>query len=88
MPSSDSQDQGNRSIGGRGVVRIVVVQLLVLLALSAAAAGYVNWSSDAAWAEFAAALKPAVSVSVPVHEPAFSAPIVTVKGQKICPPKV
>ena len=85
MPSSDNQDPGNRIMGGRTIVRIVALQLLALLALSAAAVGYVNWSSDAALAEFSAALKPAVSV--PAHAPAFPAPIVTVKGQKICPPK-
>ena len=85
MPSWDNQDPGNRIMGGRTIVRIVALQLLALLALSAAAVGYVNWSSDAAWAEFSAALKPAVSV--PAHAPAFTAPIVIVKGQKICPPK-
>jgi hypothetical protein len=85
MPSSDNQDPGNRIMGGRTIVRIVALQLLALLALSAAAVGYVNWSSDAAWAEFSAALKPAVSV--PAHAPAFPALILTVKGQKICPPK-
>jgi hypothetical protein len=42
------------------IARIFAVEILVLLALSAAAVTYVNWSSQLAWAEFLAADKLAV----------------------------
>jgi amino acid transporter len=57
------------------IARIFVVEILVLLGLSAAAVTYVNWSSRLAWAEFLAADKLAVpapnspiqEVSVKIH---------------------
>jgi hypothetical protein len=43
------------------IARIFLVEVLVLVALSAGAIGYVNWSSKVAWAEFLATSKlPAV----------------------------
>jgi hypothetical protein len=36
-----------------GLIKIVAVQVVVLLALAAAAIAYVNWASEAAMAEFA-----------------------------------
>jgi hypothetical protein len=39
------------------IVRIAVVEIVVLLALSAAFVGYLNWSSEVAFAEFLAASK-------------------------------
>jgi hypothetical protein len=40
------------------IVRTLLVEVLVLLALSGAIVVYLNWSSEAAWAEFKAANKP------------------------------
>src|ERR1700740_3637256 len=44
-----------RGIDWLAIVRILLMQVLVLAALSAAFVGYVNWSSDRAWEEFIAA---------------------------------
>jgi hypothetical protein len=37
------------------IARIFVIEIAVLIALSAAIVGYLNWSSEAAWSEFRAA---------------------------------
>jgi hypothetical protein len=55
VPLSDHQNPGNRGIDWPGILRTLLIQVLVLLALSAAFVRYLNWSSDAAWAEFSAA---------------------------------
>ena len=57
MPAFANQSQENRGVDWLAVIRILLVQVLVLLALSGAIIGYIEWSSDAAWAEFIAASK-------------------------------
>jgi hypothetical protein len=54
-PANNSQASGRRF--WPSIVRIVLVEVLILLALSGAIVGYLNWSSEAAWAEFNAASK-------------------------------
>ena len=49
MPSPGNQSPENPGINWLAVVRILLVQVLVLLALSGAIIGYLDWSSDAAW---------------------------------------
>jgi hypothetical protein len=66
-------------------VRTLLVQLLVLLALSAAVIRYLDWSSETAWAEFTAATTS--SVAEPRDRQQSSAPVKTVNRQKPCPPK-
>jgi hypothetical protein len=61
MPASANQNRENPGINWLAVVRILLVQVLVLLALSGAIIGYLDWSSDAAWGEFTAASKPSAS---------------------------
>ena len=51
----------SRTIDWLGIVRILLVQVLVLLALAGAVVWYVNWSSEAAWQEFIGANKPALA---------------------------
>jgi hypothetical protein len=85
MPSPDNQTRSKPDIDWVGIVRTVLVQVFVLLVLSAAVIRYVNWSSDAARAEFTAAGKP--TLSGPTQQPQPAAPVQTVKGQKICSPK-
>jgi hypothetical protein len=58
------------------IARIFLVEIVVLLALSAAAVAYVNWSSEVAWAEFLTASKLAV--------PAPNQPVQPVKGKSSC----
>ena len=80
MPPLDNQSQDNRGIHWPKIVGTLLVQVLVLLALSAAVIGYLNWSSNAAWEEFTAASK----TSAPDANPQFSAPVQIVKGHTIC----
>jgi hypothetical protein len=52
-PVSNSPTSGQRF--WPSIARILLIEVLVLLALSGAVVGYLNWSSEAAWAEFMAA---------------------------------
>jgi hypothetical protein len=85
MLSPDNPNQSKAEIGWLGIVETLLLQVLVLLALSAAVVRYVNWSSDAAHAEFTAAGKPALSG--PTQQPQPAAPVEVAKGQKACPRK-
>ncbi len=55
MPSLDSPSPENRRLDWLAIARTLLVQVLVLLALSWAFVRYVEWSSDRAWREFSAA---------------------------------
>ena len=55
MLSSDHQPPGNRGIDWPGIVRTLLLQLAILLALAFAVVRYIDWSSDANWADFNAA---------------------------------
>ena len=70
MPLFNSQHQNDRGIRWRGIAATAVVELLVLLALAFAAVRYVEWSSDAAVAEFMSAIKS----SDPNHSSEVSTP--------------
>ena len=61
MPLLNSLRQINPGIRWPGIVATVLVQILVVLALSVAAAFYLEWSSDANQAEFMSATKPSAS---------------------------
>lgn len=79
MSSPKGQNGQSRGSNWRGIVATLLVQVLVLTAVSVAAVYYVNWSSQAALAEFGA-VKPSVSD----HARRFSSPIQTVKGLMSC----
>jgi hypothetical protein len=85
MPSPDNPHRTKPALGWLGIVESLLLQVLVLLVLSAAVISYVNWSSDAAQADFTAAGKPALFAPA---QPQPAAPIEVVKGQKTCPRKV
>jgi hypothetical protein len=85
MPSPDNPNQSKAEIGWLGIVETLLLQVLVLLALSAAVVRYVSWSSDAAQAEFTAAAKPALSS--PAQQPQPPPAVEIAKGQKVCPRK-
>jgi hypothetical protein len=80
MPLFNSQQQNDR--GARGIAATVVVELLVLLALAFAVVSYVEWSSDAALAEFMSATEP--SASDPNHSGKLSTPIHPAKARADC----
>jgi hypothetical protein len=82
VPLLRSQSPENRGIDWLGIIRTLLVQVLVLLALSAAVIGYLKWSSDAAWTEFIAAGK--ASALDPKHHEHSAVPVQTVRGQTIC----
>jgi hypothetical protein len=82
MPLFNSQQQHDRGIHWLGTGATVVIELLVLLALAFAVVRYVEWSSDAAQAEFMSATKP--SASDPNHSGEFSTAIQPLKGRTGC----
>jgi hypothetical protein len=84
MPLFNSQNQNVRGIRWRGIAATAVVELLALLALAFAAVRYVEWSSDAAVAEFMSATKS--SASDPNHSGEFSTPMQSLKRTG-CKPK-
>jgi hypothetical protein len=88
MPSlnSQSQRQSSHRIHWPGIVATVLVQILVVLAISVAVAFYLEWSSDANQAEFASATKPTL-LSDSNHLPEVSIPIRPVIGRAGCYPK-
>jgi hypothetical protein len=86
MPSLNSQRQSNHGIHWPAIIATVLVQLLVVLALSVAIAFYLEWSSDANLAEIASATRPS-SLSDSNHLPEVSIPIRPVRGRAGCYPK-
>ncbi|MDO9561880.1 MAG: hypothetical protein Q7J60_09685 [Bradyrhizobium sp.] len=80
----------NRTIDRLGIVRILLVQVMVLLALAGAAVRYVNWSSEVAWQEFLSASRPALAgaSSEPQPKPRPQPSVHTVKGKAACAKKV
>jgi hypothetical protein len=74
MPSSAHQSPARDSRFWPAIVRILLIEVLILLALSGAIVGYLNWSSEAAWAEFKAASQ----------LPAPKGPVQTVKVHTPC----
>jgi hypothetical protein len=75
----------NRNFDRLAIVRTMLVQVLVLLALTGAVVWYLNWSSDLAWKEFISADKSSVSSSN--HHPQSQVPVLTVKSKSGCGPK-
>ena len=73
----------NCQIHWRGMGATVVDMLLTLLALTFAAVSYVEWSSNAAVAEFMSATEQ--SASDPHHSSEFQLKIQSLKGRTGCP---
>jgi hypothetical protein len=84
MPSPDDQYPHNGRINWLAVMRTLLFQVLVLLAVAVAFAGYVEWSSEATWAEFIAASEPS---ALKFGHPPQSSPVHTVKDQALCKQK-
>jgi len=73
----------NSQIHWRGIGTTVAVVLLTSLALALAVVSYVEWSSNAAVAEFMSATE--ASASDPNHSNESPAPIQSLKGRTGCP---
>ena len=65
----------------RQISATVMVGLLTAVAIAFAVIGYVEWSSNAAWAEFMSA----TSASDLDHSSGSSTPILSIKGPTGCP---
>jgi hypothetical protein len=72
----------NRTIDRLGIARILLVQVMVLLALAGAVVRYLNWSSDVAWKEFISANPPALAGTS--YHLQSQTPVQTVKGKAAC----
>lgn len=90
MPSMDDQSRMSRTIDRLGIVRILLVQVMIILALAGAVVRYVNWSSEVAWQEFLSASRPALAgaSSQPQPKPQPQPEVQTVKGKAACAKKV
>jgi hypothetical protein len=82
VPSTDQNSNANRRFDWQGIFRILLVQLVVLLALAGAFVWYLNWSSEVAWQEFISTDQPVLSS--PNHHLESQAPMQTVNGKPIC----
>jgi hypothetical protein len=86
MPSFDRASPDSNNTYWSGIAGILAIHLAVLFAVAVAALAYLNWSSNAAVAEFMAAGKP--SASEPGDPPLLSVPVQQVKNKTACPGKV
>ena len=82
MPSLDHDSRNSNATYWSGIAGILAIHLAVLFAISVAALAYLNWSSNAALAEFIAKDKP--SASEPVHLLQSSVPVQQVKNKTAC----
>jgi hypothetical protein len=82
VPSPDHHIPEHRGIDWPAVVRTLLIQTLVLIALAGAFVAYVNWSSEQALSEFVGASE--MSALAPYHQPQTRASIQPVKGQASC----
>ena len=80
VPSPRNQHPEHRRVDWPGIFRTLLVQVLVLSALSWGFVRYVNWSSDQAWAEFSRI----VTVPDAKPEPQSAAPMRAVKNRIPC----
>jgi hypothetical protein len=85
MPSFDQASRNNYGSYWSGTAGILAIQLAVLFVLSVAAIVYVNWSSDAALAEFMASGKPSAEEPGQLPQPV---PLQQVKTRSACPRRV
>jgi hypothetical protein len=82
----DDQSRLKRTIDRLGIVRILLVQAMVLLALAGAVVRYVDWSSEVALNEFLSATRPTLAgaSSRPQPSPLPQAPVQTAKDKAAC----
>ena len=83
MPSFHHASRNNKGNYWTGIAGILAIQFAVLFAVAVAAIAYLNWSSNAALADFIAMDKP--SASEPSHLPQSSVPLQQVKNRTACP---
>jgi hypothetical protein len=82
VPLPDHHSPEHRGIDWPAVIRILLLQMLVLIALAGAFVGYVNWSSEQALSEFAGASE--VSALAPYRQPQRRASVEVAKDHASC----
>jgi hypothetical protein len=82
MTTLNSQRQSSHDNHRRGIAGMLLVQILALLVLSLAVAGYLEWSSAVNRAEFIGLTGPLAFD--PNQFPESSVPVQPVKGQTAC----
>lgn len=84
MPLRGNHRPESPGIDWLGIARTALIQVFVLLALTAAVVRYLEWSSDTNWAEFLAAGES--SAAAAMHDPQPD-PAQTVKSKIPCRPR-
>jgi hypothetical protein len=82
MTTLNSQRQSSQEIHRRGIAGMLLVQILALLALGVAVAGYLEWSSEINQAEFAGLI--GQLAFDPNQFPVSSVAVHPAKGQTAC----
>jgi hypothetical protein len=82
MPSFHHASRNTNGNYWSGIAGMLAMHLAVLFAVAVAALAYLNWSSNAALAEFMAKDKP--SMSEPGHLPQSSVPVQQAKSKTAC----
>jgi hypothetical protein len=82
MPSFHHASRDTNGTYWSGIAGILAIHLAVLFAVAVAALAYLNWSSNAALAEFIAKDKP--SASEPGYLLQSSVPVQQVKSKTAC----
>jgi hypothetical protein len=82
MPSFHHETRNTNGAYWSGISGLLAIHLAVLFAISVAALAYLNWSSNAALAEFMAKDQP--SASEPAHLQQSSVPVQQAKSKTAC----
>jgi hypothetical protein len=82
MSQSVNQIQDDRGSARLAIVRTALLQVVVMLAISGAVIGYLNWSSSVAKADFMKASEPSLSESK--RQLPSSSPMQTAKAPMAC----
>ncbi len=82
MPSHSAQSPESGGINWLAVLRTLAIQLVVLLAMSAAVVRYFEWSSDQNWAEFTTANRS--SLPHAMQRPPAVTPVEAIKRKVPC----
>jgi hypothetical protein len=82
MPSFHHANRNTHGTYWSGIAGMLATHLAVLFAVSVAALAYLNWSSNAALAEFMAKDQPSVSEPGQLAQP--SLPVQQVKSKTAC----
>jgi hypothetical protein len=75
----EEQPHERRGFDWPGTIRILLIQVLVLVALTGAFVRYLDWSSDMEWAEFVGVSRTAAPEAK--VDPRFEPPLQAVKAQ-------